>query len=149
MAQQSERIVSRLEDGQVVIYERLTAKTPNFFYRIKVPGQKNYYERRTTGKTDLKEAEAVALSRYADMTYAQKKGLSISMPTFRDLCRIYLKHWKRLYEVDGDIVERTYLDKKGQIEQYLIPFFGDLPADELTQEAKAWNPRIHCRAQYG
>jgi integrase len=54
--------------------------------------------------------------------------------SFAHIAKVYLKYWKRRYEIDGDIVQRTYTNKKSQIENYLVPYFGATPADALTQD---------------
>lgn len=134
MTSKTEIIRARQNEGAVVIYQRTNVKTPNLFYRIKVPGTKTKYERRTTGTSNLRAARKVAANRYADMMHAFARGRPIGVVTIGDIADIYLKHWTRRYEVDGDIVQHTYSNKKAQIEAYLVPFFGQVPADALTQD---------------
>lgn len=134
MTSKTETIRARLNNGAVIIYQRNNAKTSNLFYRIKMPGTKNRYERRTTGTSYLAAAKRMASNRYAEILHATARGQPIDEVTFADIAKVYLKYWKRRYEVDGDVVQHTYSNKKAQIETYLIPYFGATQADALTQE---------------
>jgi integrase len=134
LSSKSEIIRARTNAGAVVIYERTNVKTSNLFYRIKIPGTKNKYERRTTGTSKLTAAKKTASNRYREILHATARGQPIDEVTFADIAEVYLKYWKRRYEVDGDIVKHTYTNKMAQIENYLIPFFGTTIADALTQD---------------
>jgi hypothetical protein len=132
--QKSENIVERVMGTDVILYERPRSVTPNISYRIKIPGSNNKYERRTTGTNEIGEAREVALERHAEMRYAHKRGFAIQMPTIGDLCKRYLKNWLREFEIEGSITAETYRQKDDKIQKYLVPYFGHIEADCLTQE---------------
>lgn len=54
--------------------------------------------------------------------------------TIDELCTVYLKDWKRRFEVTGEIGEGTYTNKRDQITNHIQPYYGLLKADELAQD---------------
>ncbi len=118
-----ENVVSTLKDGNVVLYIRDDTKKPTIHYRLRLPGIVGY-ERRTTGHTNLREAERIATDRYDQLRYEKIKGRGVLPKSFRQVAALYAD-WLDEGEKDGRIKEKKARTDKQFLNHTLILYFGD------------------------
>ncbi len=125
-------VVEKLRGGDIVLYTRSETKKAIISYRLRVPGETNKYERKSTGYTDLHNARRVAEERYDQLAFRQRRGLSAFAPTFEQMAKAYLERIERRVE-DGTLSKTRAHTQKTIIKHYLMPFFGEMVADEITK----------------
>ena len=125
-------VVERLRDGAIVLYKRSDTKKAIISYRLRLPGETNKYERKSTGFADVHNARRVAEERYDQLVFRRRRGLSAFAPKFSKMAQEYLAHVERRV-AEGTLSKTRAHTQTTIINHYLIPYFGDMAADEVTK----------------
>lgn len=125
-----------LKDGRIFLYTR--NGKPTFHARLKIDGRKGYIVQSTRCK-NRGDAIRYAEELYDDLRYKVRHGLEVKKHTFKTL-------WHRWH--DDNISRLSEHRRKyivGTANRYLLPFFGDIPIEQLN-DAKIeqyWTWRIN------
>lgn len=125
-------VLERLREGDLVLYLRPKVTRPVVQYRIRIPGEANKYERRSTGHTDLKNAREIAERRFDELMLRQRQGVSVFAPTFDQMADSYLRWIKQRGERRKISTTRARVLEQ-QIKSYMKPFFKRKTADAITR----------------
>jgi len=112
-------------DGRVVLYQRPDRKKPKWQCRISVQGSTGY-KRFSTGETDIRNAERVALEKYEELYFKVKRGGSLKGKPFATL---YLE-WVESFGTNPSSYNQEMM---GKVERMGLVFFGKKPIDEITE----------------
>ena len=123
-------------DGKITLYTR--NGQPTFHTRLKVEGHKGYIVR-STHRTELADAARFADDLYDDLRYKVRQGLEIRPHTFETM-------WKRWLTANQNLLSvhrMKYIE--GTTRRYLLPYFGDLSLEELSDSkiAEYWTWRLN------
>lgn len=121
-------------DGKIVLYTR--NENPTFHARIRIDGLENYIVK-STKRTNLAEAKAVAETFYNDYWYRFRNGLEVGTNTFSTLYR----RWLEANKVGLSHHRLTYID--GTANRYFLPYFGKFSLAQITDALveKYWDWR--------
>lgn len=124
-----ENIIERMAGGHIVLYLRST-KGSAISYRIRIPGLRNQYERRSTGEWDIELARAKAKDRYDELRFEQKKGRSALPRTVRSIAARYIA-WLDNQVKLGVAKPSKLTTHRVLLNANLLPFFGDMFIDKI------------------
>ena len=121
-----DQMVARERDGHVVVYRRAGTKpNSNIHYRLRIPGIKNRYERRSTGTPNDVEAIQFARERYDELRERQRRKVTVFSNTFADLAEAYLEELEhRLHIRAKGVTQSVYDLAEWTIRTYFVPVWG-------------------------
>lgn len=118
-------------DSHVVLFQRSDG-SENWQYRLRIPGIKNRYLRRTAQTSDFEKAKNLAIKEWQRMCFKQEEGLAVFSKTFGDVAKeIAEKEEDRVNR--GDVSAGHWSYRRIVIFKYLIPFFGSLQINAVNQ----------------
>ena len=121
----------KLKNGAITIYRRSTVKEPIWQVRIKL---KNHPQvRKSTGVTDIQDAEEFATELYQELKYKVKVGLPVSSPTFSKICDDYLS-WLSNERAAGRITDSKLIDYTRAISNFIKPYFEGKCVDSIQDK---------------
>ena len=118
----------KLKSGAVVLYRRSTVQKPVWHVRIKFANQPPV--RKSTGLTEIKEAEEFALELYQELNYKVKAGHCVTAPLFAKVCDEYLA-WLENEADAGRVVPSKLLDQRRAITNFIKPYFEKKLVDSI------------------
>jgi integrase len=128
-----------LRDGEVVLYRRKHSVIFQCRYKL-ADGR---WHRRSTGKTSIEHAVAVACSLYDEARFRQRLGLAHRAQNFAQIAALALADLRR--RADAGNGKSSAHDYINCIERYFLPYFGERMLEELThtdiREFEQWRDR--------
>lgn len=134
-----EQVLAELHDGAVILFKRDGSKNGIIQYRLRLPGNINRYERRSTGLTELKAALSFVDDRYRELIWRHKQGLRLYHVPFEDCAAAFIEKLEA-----GPFPKQNSLRNKQSaislIRRYLIPFFAqDAPYTITTERVSQYH----------
>ena len=96
--------------------------SPFWQYRIAVPGYKNRFIRKSTGKSDFEAAKEFAIREYDRLRLRDEEGLPVVEISFAKVGREYLKRKKRQVQ-SGTFSEANYRTISSFLNNHAEPYF--------------------------
>lgn len=128
-----------LRDGEVVLYRRKHSVVFQCRYKL----ADGTWHRRTTGKTSIEHAVAVACTLYDEARFRQRLGLAHRAQNFAQIAALALQDLRAKADAsNGKTAAHDYISC---IERYFVPYFGERLLEELTHtdilEFEQWRDR--------
>jgi integrase len=120
-----------LRGGRIILHTRADDRHGIWQCRLRLGADRNLV-RRSTKTTDIAEAKTTAEELYEDLRYKQQQNRPLNTKTFKQVADDYVRKATR-DTVEGRLSKGRLELVIGTLRRYLLPYFGKLAIDDITQ----------------
>jgi len=126
----AQKTIKRLRDGDIILFSRGQSRAIQC--RVRDP-RNDEWKQQSTKKTDVDAAAAFAEKWHDELKFKDRYGIIGDPKSFAHVWGIYLKEMERLVG-KKEMQERRRKEKQAAGERYLVPYFGQMLMDGITDE---------------